>query len=194
MTSLGLVLAYPDDLGSLRRVASLSPIWRQCRSPSEPKSNVIVLLKDDASGLAPRSTARMSAVGAEESPIVDQLQTGGAKVESTGSEIPYVDASVTSAQKSALASDPDVQAVVPNVVIPNPFPWSPSDNGPSSSVGLSYRSAARRSAAPPRGHPQVNPEAITSSAINSVGANALGYDGAGVTVAYIAGEIDPSDR
>ncbi len=159
---------------------------------SGPTTKVIVMLRDEGTGMAARSVDRATALRSEESPLANALRHAGATVEASGTSIPYLVTSVTSAQRAALAADPLVQAVEPDVNIPVPTDEVPSEPMAtvSKSAGAAKSSVTTPSICGTASSPEVNPEAITAAAINSVAANALGYDGAGVTVGYIAGPID----
>jgi hypothetical protein len=148
---------------------------------------VIVLLRDRSAGLAAKSPARAKVVRAEVGPVAQALRSHGAKHLTSGTTLPFVLASVSSAQKVALESNPAVQAVFPDVVIPAPSPAIPA--GAQLVSPLTGRSSAA-SAGPcgTAGNPEADPEAL--GAIHAPAAMKLGFDGAGVTVAYIAGPID----
>ena len=148
---------------------------------------VIVLLRDRSAGLAAQSPARARVVRAEVEPLAQSLRSHGAKHLTSGKTLPFVVASVSSAQKKALESNPAVRAVFPDVVIPAPTVEVPA------AARLASPSAARRSA-PGTGpcgsarKPETDPEAL--GAVHASAAWKLGFDGAGVTVAYIAGAVD----
>ncbi len=148
---------------------------------------VIVLLHDRSAGLAARSPARTRVVRAEVGPLAQALRSHGANHLTSGTTLPFVLASVSSAQKKALESNPTVQGVFPDAVIPAPTAETPA------AAQLALPSTARSAAASagPCGtasKPEADPEAL--GAVNAPAALKLGYDGAGVTVAYIAGPID----
>jgi hypothetical protein len=160
-------------------------------------TRVIVLLRDDATGLAARSRARTTAVLHEELPIAAMLASAGAALVTQGKSIPYVVADVTAAQRAALGSLPSVRLVVPDAAIPFPTPELGAD---PSSLAPPVSMAADRVPASPHiapsicgtaVSPEVDPEAI--NVINAPAAAALGYDGAGVTVAYIADGVSTAD-
>jgi hypothetical protein len=158
-----------------------------------PTSNVIIFLRNDASGLAAQSAARLSILRAEETPVVSSLRAAGARDVTAGAALPFVIASVTAAQRSALAADPLVSSVFADSVIPAPLPESAASDVAPSAAGPA---AGTTAAQPPTicgtaEHPELDPEAI--SVINAPQAAALGYDGAGVTVAYIAGGIESNN-
>ncbi len=170
-----------------------------------PTSKVIVIMRDTAGGLAPRSTARRSALLAEETPLLARLRAGGGSVEFVGKALPLLVASVTPAQRSALESNPLVEAVLPDSTIPYPASEG-AGSGLAGSAAVAQlqqagshqagsHQAARattKNAAPSicgtSSSPEVDPQAV--SAIKALAAINLGYDGAGVEVADVAGPID----
>jgi hypothetical protein len=142
---------------------------------------VIVLLRQRSGGATGRTKAR---------PLAAMLRAHGAKRVAAGSKLPFVVASVSTAQESALAASPGVRAVLPDVVIPaSPTPRS-SESNPFTPV-LPHSAGTTVSA--PCGtasNPENDPEA--NGVVKATQANALGYTGKGVKVAYIAGSIDTS--
>jgi hypothetical protein len=163
-------------------------------------SRVIVLLRDDASGLGSRSRPRATALQREESPLVSMLRSTGAAEVTSGRSIPYVVADVTAAQRSALGTLPSVRLVVPDAAIPYPMPQLATDTLPRAAAGATTTARAgaisRVPEVPPSicgtaASPEADPEAINT--INAPAAAALGDDGAGVTVAYIADGVDPAN-
>ena len=154
---------------------------------------VIVLLRDKPAGLPARSNARSTAVRAEVGPIARVLRAQGARHVTAGTAFPFVIASVNAVQEAALKQNSAVKAVFPDSVIPAPTtglsqadqlfpPTVPSS--PSSSAATVWSICGTAAS------PEQDPEALT--AINAQGAAALGIDGAGVSTAYIAGDIDPT--
>jgi len=150
---------------------------------------VIVFLRDKPAGLPARSTTRSRIVKSEVGPLARLLRSHGAKPLALGRTVPFVVASVSSAQKNALKQSSAVRAVVPVGVIRAPkaavspaqmvAPFVPSGNdSPTTPTSICGTATA----------PERDPEALTN--INFDGAMALGIDGAGVKVGYIAGGID----
>jgi hypothetical protein len=133
---------------------------------------------------------------AEEAPLVAQLRSRGAANIREGRSLPFVIARVSAAQRKALASNPLVAAVVQaNSLIPLAAPSASAapviKPGSRHSHLRALNSPTTSSAASICGTPTApenDPEAV--DVINATQANALGYDGAGVTVAFIAGGID----
>jgi hypothetical protein len=141
---------------------------------------VIVLLRPHSSGVPGLLRA---------GPLAQNLRARGAKSVATGKELPFVVASVSKAQESALAASPGVRAVLPDAVIPAlPTPAS-SEMNPF--TNLLPHSATPATVSAPCGtasHPENDPEA--NGVVKATQANALGFTGKGVKVAYIAGSID----
>ncbi len=168
-------------------------------APTIPKASgrltrVIVLLRDKPAGLAPRSVGRMRTLNAEQGPLAALLRSRGARNVRAGRSIPFIIASVSAAQRRALASNPLVAAVVPDSLIPAPTPeylQGPRSSAHKGRIRPHLASAAASSICGPAANPEANPEAI--NAINAPQANALGYNGAGVSVGYIADGINPAN-
>ena len=152
---------------------------------------VIVLLRDKPAGLAARSTARSKLVKAEVAPLAQKLRSHGATHVASGRALPFVVASVSSAQEAALKQNSAVKAVFPDSVIPAPTPETPTDSQlfspftpstssptPTSGPGICPSNPA---------NPERDPEAL--SVINAPDPSSS-INGAGVKVAYIAGSID----
>ena len=148
---------------------------------------VIVLLRDRSAGLPGQSPARARAVRAEVGPLAESLRSRGAKHLTSGRTLPFVVASVSSAQKTALESNPAVQAVLPDVVIPAPRAAIPAGAQLVSPL-TTRRSAPAAGPCGTAGKPETDPEAL--GAVRASAALKAGFDGAGITVAYIAGPID----
>ncbi|HEX3453320.1 MAG TPA: S8 family serine peptidase, partial [Gaiellaceae bacterium] len=162
-----------------------SPANAGIPSAGGPLKNVIVLMRDRPAGLPARSSARARVVRAEVAPLAQALRTQGAKHLTAGKTLPFVLASVSSAQKAALESNPDVQAVLPDAVIRAPSAAIPAE------AAAPVAARGSKAAAGPCGtasNPEADPEAL--GVIHAPDAMKLGFDGAGVSVAYIAGPID----
>jgi hypothetical protein len=151
---------------------------------------VIILLRSKSAGLSAGTKARSAVVRATERPVTAALRSHGAKGIVGGTTLPFVAASVSSAQEKALGASPAVKAVLPDSVIPastssaspdaNPFLSTPGTASPTTI------SAPCGTAAAPENDPEAN------GVVKATQANALGYTGKGVKVAYIAGPIDTS--
>ena len=160
-----------------------------------PTKKVIVLLRDKAAGLGARSAARSRLIKSQVGPLAQTLRSHGATRVASGHAVPFLVASVSSAQRAALEQNSSVRAVFPDAVIPAPQPDVPSD---SQLFSLFHPTHSHSSPTPTEGgnicgtasSPEQDPEAL--SVINADGAAALGIDGAGITVGYIAGSIDTS--
>ncbi|TAM93564.1 MAG: hypothetical protein EPN43_00495 [Jatrophihabitans sp.] len=164
---------------------------RQAGAPVLPAATgspgrTIVILRDTAAGLKARSAARAAAVHAQEAPVVSAVRGAGGTVEAAGSQMPFVVASLSDAQRTALAADPQVQAVFPDSLIPAPRPAFPAD--PLAPAAAGGPAAASGPVCGTKSAPELDPEAL--GVIHAPQANALGYTGAGVSVAYIAGPVD----
>jgi hypothetical protein len=150
---------------------------------------VIVLLKSK-----PASTSGRSAkLKAEVSSLASTLRTRGATHLTSGSAVPYVIASVSSAQEAALKQNSNVKAVLPDAIIP--MPTSPAQSqglqqllSPFATLKPASNPADPSTICGTAANPEQDPEAIGD--INAPAAWALGADGAGVSTAYIAGDID----
>jgi hypothetical protein len=147
--------------------------------------NVIVLMRDRPAGLGARSADRARVVRAEVGPLARALRSQGAKHLTAGKTLPFVLASVSSAQKAALEANPDVRAVLPDAVIQAPRAAIPTEAAAPLTAGRSTASSGPCGTA---SNPEADPEAL--GVINAPEAMKLGFNGAGVSVAYIAGPID----
>jgi hypothetical protein len=179
--SIGMVLAVGSASASVPQPTGAIP------AASGKMTKVIVLLRDRAAGLAAKSPARAGAVHTEVAPIARALRAHGARHVTTGTTLPFVVASVSSAQEKALESKPSVQAVFPDAVIPAPKSAltatdklvAPLTHGSSKRVSAPCGTASA---------PEQDPEAL--GVIKGPAALNAGFDGAGITVGYIAGTID----
>ncbi len=88
---------------------------------------VVVLLRDKPAGLGARSTARSRLVRTEVGPLARTLRSHGAKHVASGNALPFVVASVSSAQEKALKQNAAVKAVFPDSLIPAPKSQIPSE-------------------------------------------------------------------
>src|SRR5487761_47280 len=149
---------------------------------------VIVVLRNQNTGLAARSPRQLAAVRAEPAPIIAELRSAGIRNIATTSLLNAVIATVTPTEAAALAANPAVAEVVPDRVIQGPsravapVSLAPKGHTPTASV------------TPPCGTstaPELDPEALTN--IKAVAAQNLGFNGAGVTVAFLADGVDPSN-
>ena len=95
---------------------------------------------------------------------------------------------LTAAAARAVAADPAVASVLPDVAIPAP-PAPPSSE--SQPAGPTVSGRAVHASCGTAAHPELDPEAITT--IDAPGAWRAGATGRGVTVAYLADGIDPGN-
>jgi len=126
-----------------------------------------------------------------QAPVLAQLQAAGAAVISTTTLVDTITARMTPAEAQALSNFPGVSQVVPDVVLSSPIHHPatretapPGQGGPSGKPAH----APALQACGTQATPELDPEAL--QAINAPQAQALGFNGAGVTVAYMAGGID----
>jgi hypothetical protein len=148
---------------------------------------VIVILRDQNVGLVPRSTRQLTAVRAEQAPIIAELRSAGTRDISATSLLNAVIATVSPSEAANLAANPAVAKVIPDGVIPGPSPVL-------APVSLAPSGRTSTTAAPPCGtaaSPELDPEALGN--INAVQAQDLGFDGAGVTVAFLADGVDTTN-
>jgi hypothetical protein len=147
--------------------------------------NVIVFLRSGSAG-------HTGNVSAEVAPLANALRMHGAKHVRAGTALPFVTASVSTAQKQALKANSAVQAVLPDVAIPVPTSEiSAQDSLIAPPAARSTTGAAKASVKAPCGTattPEQDPEAL--GVIKAPAAFKAGIDGAGVKTAYIAGTID----
>lgn len=160
---------------------------------------VIVLLRDQiASVPATRTlaTRRTELIRAAQNPLVGRLRAAGAKVTRTYNTVNAVSATVTAAQASALAADPSVAQVIPDVQIRYAAPITSAATGAGAHRATAPPAAGAAVCTPGRGgKPQLNPQALQVTSTNSdvpgaKTARSLGATGKGVSVAWIADGID----
>ena len=184
------VLAWVVCCGTvLVNVASGSAAVRTSGSAKQ----MIVILRDQNSALAPRSAERKAAVRTEQAPIVRSLLESGATDISSLSVINALVAKMSPGEARLLAANPAVAQVLPNAVIPGPIPSSRPVavqrrakvlHNPTSKVTVNTTCGTAH-------NPQLNPEALTN--INATPDQLGTIDGAGVTVAIIADGLDPTN-
>jgi len=181
-----------------------------------PTSRVIVLMRNQYTGLQGRhfEARRAQAFGAEQVPVVAQLQQLHVPRLVTYRTLNAVATSVTAAEKANLLRDPAVLAVAPDSVVKGPSSNADAlasirGSGSSSSLtGMARHARAGLANAPavcgtPTA-PLLEPEALhLINADNRTNANApitsgptsahsLGYNGAGVSIAVFPDGLDPS--
>ncbi len=146
---------------------------------------MIVLLRGKAGAIRSREISSRAA----QAPLVALLHESGARIVATTSVIDAVIADMTAAQARALASDPAVEHVYPNTTIPGPTPAMEAGTHSSSASALVTPKASPGPCGT-KAKPELDPEALGN--INYAGAASRGIDGAGVTVAFMAGGISPT--
>ncbi len=184
------VLAWVVCCGTvLVNVASGSAAVRTSGSAKQ----MIVILRDQNSALAPRSAERKAAVRTEQAPIVRSLLESGATDISSLSVINALVAKMSPGEARLLAANPAVAQVLPNAVIPGPIPSSRPVavqrrakvlHNPTSKVTVNTTCGTAH-------NPQLNPEALTN--INATPDQLGTIDGSGVTVAILADGLDPTN-
>ncbi len=154
---------------------------------------MIVMLRNQNSSLSARSAARKAAVRIEQAPIVRSLRASGATHISSLSLINAVVAKMSPAEARLLTANPAVSQVLRNSVIPGPAPTSKvalSASGAKSSHNVTARMVTPASCGT-AGSPQLNPEALNN--INATPTQLGNNVGTGVTVAFMADGLDPTN-
>jgi len=160
-------------------------------SLSKSPQRVIVMLRGQAGGYG-NTAAHLSAIRAEESPILTQLHLAGARNVTVARALPFLIATVTPAERAALSTNPLVASVLTDskVTLASPsIEHTPVVTGASHAAVKSRRVPTGVCGTPT--HPEVDPEAL--GVIKADQAAAAGYTGAGVTVAYIADGVNPAN-
>lgn len=154
---------------------------------------VVVMLRNTHTSARPLSAGHLNAIRNQVTPFVQSLRSAGATHITAGTVIPYFSATVSAAQRAALAKNPAVKAVFLNQKIQLAPPLSTKQldamQAPAVRKGALLRTAARAGAGKyslcgTASKPEKDPEAL--SVINAQNPS---YDGAGVHVAYIADHI-----
>jgi hypothetical protein len=188
--SVGIVIA----LGAATASNAASQI-RAIPPANGAMQHVVVLLRNGSTSSG--STAHTSA-RAQVAPVVQALRTAGATHITTGRAIPYFSATVSAAQKAALAANPAVKAVFPDQTFRLGPPLSAKQldaagafpalsNASSRTTGAAVHGSNATSICGTAGSPEKDPEAL--DVINAQSPYGL-YSGGGVKVAYIAGHIN----
>jgi subtilisin family serine protease len=162
--------------------------------------HVIVLLKNQHTALAPKrgvSTARARAFAADQAGVVGAAQRMGATKIGRFNLINGFAATIGSNKLAALASNPKVAAVVPDLRIkaaPLPHPDAGAGTIRPNLNNIPQSSLCSTDAA----HPRLEPEALQTMKVafdnpNTPSASKLGFDGSGVTVGWIADGVDPNN-
>jgi hypothetical protein len=129
--------------------------------------------------------ARLAAVGYLQRAMSSKIQRDGGRLLYAYRTINAVSAVVTPAERQRLARDPDVAAVVPDVLVSEPAqqPQFPSAHGAQGRVPDSSDQAVCPSDS---SHPLVEPEGLSLIKADQV----TGVDGSGVKVAFLGESID----
>jgi hypothetical protein len=186
-------------------------------APTSGTVPVIIFLKSQWSGAGNRihSGRRAAQIQTAQAPVRGQLQALGASDVSGYHLVNAISARVPKAKLAALDANPVVASVIPDSPIAGPDPSVPTAAAPTAKPTATAAKATAAKAAPaktpaastpaaksPAGAcsatPQLSPEALSltrtdSAAKNAVTARSLGYTGAGVSVAFLADGIDPSN-
>jgi hypothetical protein len=159
---------------------------------SGPPEKVILILRDQNSGLAPRSARLAAAVGAEQAPLIAELHSVGARDITSTSVLNTVIATVPTGDARILASNPAVASVVPDGIIQGPSTAVPASLVVPAGLKTSKPLGTGSPSCGTAGSPELDPEALTN--INATPAElGTGNDGAGVTVAYLADGVETTN-
>src|SRR5215475_1677083 len=187
--SLGVVAATVGTAAAQGASHSATP------NANGPTRNVIVLLRNQHTNLAiskGHSSARMKAFKTDQSPLLDRAKTDGAKNLHGFSTVNAISATVTAAQSNALAADPSVAAIMPDLPIKAPpiLTQAPSTRGGSSKPAVQNGPVCPSDPS----HPLLEPEAlqVTNTAFSDTSTPQAQniVDGTGVKVAFIADGLD----
>ncbi|MGO9974455.1 MAG: S8 family peptidase [Solirubrobacteraceae bacterium] len=167
------------------------------------RPHVIVIMRDQ---LAPaRVGSRAAAIRAYEirvaqAPILRQLRVAGATEIKGFTLLNAFAATVSKAQRTELASNPDVAEIVPDITIQEPAPvMADSRTGKRrAEQSSSLTPNVIPGACAPNGQSQLDPEGLSLTNTDSDDptqqtARSLGITGAGVKVAFIADGVDPDN-
>ena len=156
-------------------------------SPNQAEQTVIVVLSTPC----PQGPACPA-----QGPVVAEVEASGGSVVGTTSLVDTVTARVAPAVAKALAGLPGVAQVVPDALLPAPAP-SPVAQVPARALPVGGPGARLHGHGPgsplcgTERHPELDPEALQQ--IGATEAESEGYDGAGVTVAFLADGLSPSN-
>ncbi len=174
--------------------AGQAPLSTQQASDLAQNANtpVIVLLKNQPAPQAVNTqaaTTRNNAITGSQAPLVNELSQVHARNVHSYHVADAISATVSTAEASRLAANPNVEAVLPDSVI---------KQAPATKAGKDGSNAADAVPAgtcPAPGKTMLEPEALADTHTDSDDPNAktarsLGFTGSGVKVAYIAEGID----
>jgi hypothetical protein len=163
-------------------------------SAAGASQSVIVVLKHQYSypETSAGITQRVAAADTAQAPVMASLRSGHASNVTQLHVIDAVTATVTPAEKAALADNANVAEVVPNAVIKGPAPVTATPLKSAAAAALAPGTC------PAPGKVQLNPEGV--ELVHAVSGNPaeptarqLGFTGAGVRVGDIAVGIDPDE-
>lgn len=151
-------------------------------------ARVIVVLRHQFLYLPPDRAhirARLAAVGYLQRAVSSKIRRGGGRLLYAYRTINAVSAVVTPAERQRLARDPDVAAVVPDVLVSEPAqqPQLPSADA---AQGQAPDSSDQAVCPSDPSHPLVEPEGLSLIKADQV----TGVDGSGVKVAFLGESID----
>jgi hypothetical protein len=182
-----------------KRHRGLSAAQVRADQSSSPM-RVIVLLRNENTNLPPNAhlmRARSVALAAEQRPLLAAVRDTGGRVSHSFRTINAFSATVSRAERTRLAHDSNVAAVLPDSFVPSPD-TSPVTTAPSPSSGASGDPGSGTAVAAGNGQvcptnpadPIVAPEGL--SLINALQAQQI-VTGTGVKVAFVAEGIDPNN-
>jgi hypothetical protein len=196
ITQATVAVAAPITAGPVT-AGSQAPLTAQEAAALSQNANtpVIVVMRDQPAAAAkntPAATTRAHGIANVQAPLVSELSQVHAKHVRAYRVANAVAATVSKAEVTRLAANPNVAQVIPDSVIKGTAPQTPataSQSSPSSSAN------AQAACPAPGAKPLLEPEALDVTKTNSDNPSAktargLGYTGAGVKVAYIAEGID----
>jgi len=163
------------------------------RLASNATRRVIVLLRDQHGALPARGATRVrrvAAVAGDQHSILDELAQLNAPRVRSFHVVNAIAATVSAAEEARLAQNPAVRAVVPDLTLHEPRGATPASQ--LSAPGVSPQAAT----CPQSGTTSLEPEALqlTNTAFTSSVPQAQNIvTGTGVTVAYIADGVNPSN-
>ena len=136
--------------------------------------------------------ARAGRITAYQKPLMGELRQVHATHVRSYTLVNSLAATVSAGEEARLKTDPAVQQVIPDGLIPGPAPAAPTAAAASSAI------RTLPGACLPNGRVRLEPEALqvthTDSGVRGAQtARSLGFTGAGVTVAWMADGIDPGN-
>jgi len=150
---------------------------------------VIVYLRGQSS-LPNAGHSRYAAARAAQAPVRDQLQREGARNIRSLTAVDAIVADVSSVSARSIANNPNVRRVIPDSVIHGPA-RRPAEATGKGAAGANAAPNAAPSLCGTAVSPELDPEAL--QAIHATPAELGSNDGHGVTVAYLADGVDPTN-